>query len=118
MNDFEIKKGAWAPEVCLWSLAKGCVCILGTNMGRAHRGQHAQEDVVLVRLVEEHGTKNWSIIAKGIPGRTGKSCRIRCVHCPTPIGVLRGSLGLAYTFAPSQVVQPTCTGPPKGSVHT
>lgn len=36
-----------------------------------------QEDVLLVRLVEEHGTKNWSIIAKGIPGRTGKSCRIR-----------------------------------------
>lgn len=37
-----------------------------------------QEDELLVKLVNFHGTKNWSVIAKGIKGRTGKSCRIRC----------------------------------------
>ncbi|XP_052188020.1 transcription factor MYB25-like [Diospyros lotus] len=36
-----------------------------------------QEDAVLTRLVREFGAKNWSLIARGIPGRTGKSCRLR-----------------------------------------
>lgn len=85
MNDFEIKKGAWAPEVCLQYILDVWLSADDAEMGRAHRGHRAQEDVVLVRLVEEHGTKNWSIIAKGIPGRTGKSCRIRYVPTPSEI---------------------------------
>lgn len=56
-----------------------CACIVVPKWDARTADHRAQEDVVLVRLVEEHGTKNWSIIAKGIPGRTGKSCRIRYV---------------------------------------
>jgi hypothetical protein len=36
-----------------------------------------QEDDLLRRLIEEHGPKNWSVIAAGIRGRSGKSCRLR-----------------------------------------
>lgn len=91
MSDFEIRKGAWAPEVRLQCISNVYAGELRCRNGTRTRGHRpAQEDVVLVRLVEEHGTKNWSIIAKGIPGRTGKSCRIRCVQTlPTPIGAAR-----------------------------
>jgi len=37
----------------------------------------AQEDELLKRLIEAHGAKNWTVIAQGIPGRSGKSCRLR-----------------------------------------
>ncbi|KAE8712063.1 Transcription factor MYB44 [Hibiscus syriacus] len=36
-----------------------------------------EEDAVLSRLVEKFGARNWSLIARGIPGRSGKSCRLR-----------------------------------------
>lgn len=36
-----------------------------------------EEDDKLCQLIELHGAKNWSVIASGIPGRTGKSCRLR-----------------------------------------
>lgn len=36
-----------------------------------------QEDELLRRLIMLHGPKNWSVIAGGIVGRTGKSCRLR-----------------------------------------
>ena len=36
-----------------------------------------QEDVLLRRLIKEHGVKKWSSVAEGIPGRSGKSCRLR-----------------------------------------
>ncbi|MBA0750117.1 hypothetical protein Gogos_003975, partial [Gossypium gossypioides] len=35
------------------------------------------EDAVLSRLVAKFGARNWSLIARGIPGRSGKSCRLR-----------------------------------------
>ncbi|CAI5507257.1 unnamed protein product [Closterium sp. Naga37s-1] len=37
----------------------------------------AEEDERLAALVAVHGAKNWSAIAAGIPGRPGKSCRLR-----------------------------------------
>lgn len=37
----------------------------------------AQEDELLKRLIDAHGAKNWTVIAQGIPGRSGKSCRLR-----------------------------------------
>jgi hypothetical protein len=40
-----------------------------------------QEDEILTRLVGMYGPRNWSVIASGIPGRTGKSCRLRCGAC-------------------------------------
>lgn len=36
-----------------------------------------EEDAVLSRLVSNFGARNWSLIARGIPGRSGKSCRLR-----------------------------------------
>lgn len=37
----------------------------------------AEEDVVLSNLVEKFGARNWSLLARSVPGRTGKSCRLR-----------------------------------------
>ncbi len=39
--------------------------------------QTQQEDELVLRLVQEHGPKNWSFIAKQLPGRIGKQCRER-----------------------------------------
>ncbi|KFK38309.1 hypothetical protein AALP_AA3G097200 [Arabis alpina] len=36
-----------------------------------------EEDEVLAKLVEKFGARNWSLIARSIPGRSGKSCRLR-----------------------------------------
>lgn len=36
-----------------------------------------EEDVILSRLVSKFGARNWSLIARGISGRSGKSCRLR-----------------------------------------
>ena len=36
-----------------------------------------EEDATLQRLVNEHGTNSWSVIAAGLAGRTGKQCRER-----------------------------------------
>lgn len=35
------------------------------------------EDSMLSQLVSNFGARNWSLIARGIPGRSGKSCRLR-----------------------------------------
>jgi hypothetical protein len=39
-----------------------------------------REDQMLIAYVEQHGTSNWSMVASGIPGRTGKQCRERWTH--------------------------------------
>ncbi|KAI7741089.1 hypothetical protein M8C21_006491 [Ambrosia artemisiifolia] len=36
-----------------------------------------EEDIMLSELVAKFGARNWSLIARGIPGRSGKSCRLR-----------------------------------------
>ncbi|CAL9749001.1 unnamed protein product, partial [Musa acuminata subsp. burmannicoides] len=36
-----------------------------------------EEDDALQKLVQRHGPRNWSLISKSIPGRSGKSCRLR-----------------------------------------
>ena len=36
-----------------------------------------EEDEALQRLVARHGARNWSLISRSIPGRSGKSCRLR-----------------------------------------
>eukprot|EP00249_Psilotum_nudum_P026990 c34194_g1_i1 orf=413-1747(-) len=43
-----------------------------------------EEDGVLQRLVEKYGPRNWSLICKGIPGRSGKSCRLRWCNQLSP----------------------------------
>ncbi|KAF8009719.1 hypothetical protein BT93_J0646 [Corymbia citriodora subsp. variegata] len=43
-----------------------------------------QEDATLTKLVEQHGPRNWSLISTGIPGRSGKSCRLRWCNQLSP----------------------------------
>ncbi|KAL1564792.1 transcription factor MYB73-like [Salvia divinorum] len=43
-----------------------------------------EEDDLLQRLVEKHDARNWSLISKSIPGRSGKSCRLRWCNQLSP----------------------------------
>jgi myb proto-oncogene protein len=49
----------------------------GRPTERTHGGGFAQEDEILKNLVRKQGARNWSLIAQAIPGRSGKSCRLR-----------------------------------------
>lgn len=44
-----------------------------------------EEDAILTKLVEEYGPRNWSLISTGIPGRSGKSCRLRWCNQLSPV---------------------------------
>lgn len=44
-----------------------------------------EEDVILSKLVDKFGARNWSLIARGIPGRSGKSCRLRWCNQLNPV---------------------------------
>ncbi|CAI0465104.1 unnamed protein product [Linum tenue] len=43
-----------------------------------------EEDESLQRLVQSYGPRNWSLISKSIPGRSGKSCRLRWCNQLSP----------------------------------
>lgn len=43
-----------------------------------------EEDDALQRLVARHGARNWSLISRSIPGRSGKSCRLRWCNQLSP----------------------------------
>uniref|UniRef100_K9LW85 R2R3 MYB n=1 Tax=Iris fulva TaxID=92176 RepID=K9LW85_9ASPA len=43
-----------------------------------------EEDESLQRLVQKHGPRNWSLISRSIPGRSGKSCRLRWCNQLSP----------------------------------
>ncbi|KAH7566637.1 hypothetical protein JRO89_XS08G0206200 [Xanthoceras sorbifolium] len=43
-----------------------------------------EEDDALQQLVHKHGPRNWSLISKSIPGRSGKSCRLRWCNQLSP----------------------------------
>lgn len=43
-----------------------------------------EEDASLQRLVQKYGPRNWTLISKGIPGRSGKSCRLRWCNQLSP----------------------------------
>lgn len=45
--------------------------------GRVKGPWSENEDAVLSQIVGNFGARNWSLIAKAIPGRSGKSCRLR-----------------------------------------
>ncbi|KAJ0233356.1 hypothetical protein HA466_0283210 [Hirschfeldia incana] len=44
-----------------------------------------EEDELLQSLVQKHGPRNWSLISKSIPGRSGKSCRLRWCNQLSPV---------------------------------
>uniref|UniRef100_A0A5B6ZU80 Putative transcription factor MYB44-like n=1 Tax=Davidia involucrata TaxID=16924 RepID=A0A5B6ZU80_DAVIN len=43
-----------------------------------------EEDELLRQLVQRHGARNWTLISKSIPGRSGKSCRLRWCNQLSP----------------------------------
>ncbi|XP_044512054.1 transcription factor MYB44-like [Mangifera indica] len=43
-----------------------------------------EEDEALQTLVQSYGPRNWSLISKSIPGRSGKSCRLRWCNQLSP----------------------------------
>ncbi|CAK9165709.1 unnamed protein product [Ilex paraguariensis] len=52
---------------------------------RVKKGQWgAEEDVWLRKLVQRYGPRNWALISKSIPGRSGKSCRLRWYNQLSP----------------------------------
>ncbi|XP_022762359.1 transcription factor MYB44-like [Durio zibethinus] len=55
-QDFDRVKGPWSPE----------------------------EDESLRKLVQRVGPRNWSLISRSIPGRSGKSCRLRWCNQLSP----------------------------------
>ncbi|GAB2218159.1 hypothetical protein Droror1_Dr00001377 [Drosera rotundifolia] len=44
----------------------------------------AAEDEKLTSLVKSHGPRNWTSISRSIPGRSGKSCRLRWCNQLSP----------------------------------
>ncbi|KAJ0258709.1 Transcription factor MYB25 [Hirschfeldia incana] len=64
------------------TLGGGDSNVIGDNGGDGRRSKakgpwSAEQDAVLTRLVNKLGPRNWTLIARGIPGRSGKSCRLR-----------------------------------------
>ncbi|CAA7389404.1 unnamed protein product [Spirodela intermedia] len=57
----------------------------GAGNGRRSKGSWSpEEDARLVELVHRHGPRNWSGISSAIPGRSGKSCRLRWFNQLSP----------------------------------
>ncbi|KAG5623877.1 hypothetical protein H5410_009095 [Solanum commersonii] len=54
------------------------------DMDRVKGPWSPEEDVLLQQLVQKHGPRNWSLISKSIPGRSGKSCRLRWCNQLSP----------------------------------
>ena len=51
---------------------------LPEGAGGTQRKQWSQQEDALVRqLVQQHGTRSWTLVAQHLPGRTGKQCRER-----------------------------------------
>ncbi|KAG6515580.1 transcription factor MYB44-like [Zingiber officinale] len=54
------------------------------DMDRIKGPWSPEEDEALQKLVHRHGPRNWSLISKSIPGRSGKSCRLRWCNQLSP----------------------------------
>ncbi|KAK1421346.1 hypothetical protein QVD17_23601 [Tagetes erecta] len=60
----------------------GCI---NAPVGNKIKGSWSpQEDATLVKMVQQHGPRNWSVISSRIPGRSGKSCRLRWCNQLSP----------------------------------
>ncbi|OAY78665.1 Transcription factor MYB44 [Ananas comosus] len=57
---------------------------VGVGVDRIKGPWSPEEDEALQRLVQKHGARNWSLISKSIPGRSGKSCRLRWCNQLSP----------------------------------
>ncbi|KAI3866446.1 hypothetical protein MKX03_000539 [Papaver bracteatum] len=56
----------------------------GSKSERIKGPWSAEEDKILTRLVDQHGARNWSLVSRYIPGRSGKSCRLRWCNQLSP----------------------------------
>ncbi|XP_054775903.1 transcription factor MYB44 [Prosopis cineraria] len=54
------------------------------DMDRIKGPWSPEEDDALQKLVDKHGPRNWSLISRSIPGRSGKSCRLRWCNQLSP----------------------------------
>ncbi|CAL9192709.1 unnamed protein product [Musa hybrid cultivar] len=54
------------------------------DLGRIKGPWSPEEDEALRKLVQRNGPRNWSLISKSIPGRSGKSCRLRWCNQLSP----------------------------------
>ncbi|KAI3971393.1 hypothetical protein MKW92_001936 [Papaver armeniacum] len=57
---------------------------IGSKSERIKGPWSAEEDKILTRLVDQHGARNWSLVSRYIPGRSGKSCRLRWCNQLSP----------------------------------
>lgn len=57
---------------------------LSEDLDRIKGPWSPEEDASLQRLVQKYGPRNWTLISKGIPGRSGKSCRLRWCNQLSP----------------------------------
>ncbi|KAF1888597.1 hypothetical protein Lal_00011371 [Lupinus albus] len=64
---------------------EGLVALGGGTRDRIKGPWSPEEDAILSRLVSKFGARNWSLIARGISGRSGKSCRLRWCNQLDPI---------------------------------
>lgn len=59
-------------------------CHVSEEVDRIKGPWSPEEDSALQQLVDKYGPRNWSLIGKGIPGRSGKSCRLRWCNQLSP----------------------------------
>ncbi|EEF37423.1 transcription factor MYB44 [Ricinus communis] len=60
------------------------MAVTGKEVDRIKGPWSPEEDDALQKLVQKHGPRNWSLISKSIPGRSGKSCRLRWCNQLSP----------------------------------
>lgn len=60
------------------------------------------EDAILSGLVSKFGARNWSLIARGIPGRSGKSCRLRWCNQLDPCVKRKPFTGKVFSYIASE----------------
>ncbi|KAF2302111.1 hypothetical protein GH714_032822 [Hevea brasiliensis] len=60
------------------------MAVTGKDVDRIKGPWSPEEDEALQMLVQKHGPRNWSLISKSIPGRSGKSCRLRWCNQLSP----------------------------------
>ena len=69
---YQLAAYSWVSRTCSAALARSSTFLERSDV---------QEDKQLMELISRHGTGNWSVIARELPGRNGKSCRLRCTTC-------------------------------------
>jgi len=74
----------------------------------------SSEDALLVKVVNKYGAKKWSKVASEVPGRNGKSCRLRWCNQLSPrinrVSSSWGSAGTVPRFAQRRTTRDRADG--------